>query len=156
MNRALVTSESPKTRSSHLYSGGRPLPALSVTPVQSASVPPSAHPPSPSTLDGKDPGMGEAALCPLGFLVNSAQGVRGSTGWQVWRGMGRPLCAPWALPYPTRVFSREFSAFCPIPPLPGAAMGLPASSISALATLNPPAGLPLPGPPALAPAQATQ
>lgn len=156
MNRAFVSSESPTAQSSHLYNGGRPLPALSVTPARSASVPPSAYQPPPSTIDGKDPGMGEAASCPLGFLVNSAQGVRGSTGWQAWRGMGRPLCALWALPYPTRVFSREFSAFCPIPALPGAAMGPPASSISALATLNPPAGLPSPSHPTLAPAQATQ
>lgn len=95
--------------------GERPLPALSVPPTQSASVPPSAHPGPPSTLDRKDPGMGEAGSClPIRVPVNSTQAVRGSVGWQVLGGEGsRPLCAPRAPTYPAIGFPRE-----PQPPAP--------------------------------------
>ena len=97
------------------------------------------HP--PSTLDGKDPGMGEAGSClPMRIPVNLAQGAGALWDGKCWGEEGRPLCAPRAPTYPAIGFPRERPASRPTPPLPGAAMEPPASSISALATLDPPAG----------------
>ena len=87
--------------------------------------------------------MGEAGLClPERILVNSAQGAEALWDGKCW---GRE--ADHSVPHghqPTLAigFPREPPAPCPPSPLPGAAIEPLASSISALATLDPPAGSP--------------
>lgn len=129
----LSSCQSPKTWSSHPYSGERPLSPLS----PSHKVPQFLHlpthclhlHPSPGTLDGKDPGVGDGGSClPIRIPVNSAQGVRSPVGWQVLEGGGRPLCAAQALAGPAIGFPRELPAPHHVSPLPGAAVGLLASS----------------------------
>lgn len=125
--------------------GERSLPALSIPPAQSASVPPSAHPGPPSTLDRKDPGMAEAGSCPpIRVPVNSTQAVQGSVGWQVLGGRQQTTLCPTGTDLPCHRLPKGAPA--PPPPFPGAAIESLPSRVSALATLGPPAGPPSPGP----------
>lgn len=149
MNGALGSHQSPKRRASCLYNGGKAPPSPFRSPAQSASVSPSAHSVPPSTLDRKDPGMGEAGSClPIRVLVNSTQAVRGSVGWQVLGGGGKQttLC-PTGTDLPCHRLPKGAPAPSPTPPHPGAALESPASPVSALATPGPSSWATLPWPP---------
>lgn len=84
-------------------------------------------------------------MLPIRIPVNSAQ-VSGSVAWLV-LGAGRQttLC-PTGTDLPCHRLPKGAPVPRPTPSLPGAAIEPPASSVSALTTLGPPAGPPSPGP----------
>lgn len=77
LNGALGSHQSPRT--SRLHSGGKAPPSPLRSPSSKCLSSSICPPWSPSTLDRKDPGLGEAGSCPpIRVSVNSTQAVQGS------------------------------------------------------------------------------
>lgn len=147
---------------SHVCSRKRPLSALSISQLK---VPQFLHLPPrlPGTLDGhahgKGPGIGELGskgpqACPSGSQLPQPR-ASCSVEWQILLGGRQTTLCPTGTDPPCHRLPK--GAPSPYPTPPGAAIKTPRqSSISALATLGPPAGPPSPALTAPAPAQAAQ